>query len=63
MTGVRVEVVPDDDAQADPRIPKDVLAALQPGIILTGWNMLYVRQADWEGLRTQMDRAGVLTRS
>lgn len=47
--GVRVEIVPDDDAQADPLIPRDILAALGPNDILmakTG-HMMYVRASRW----------------
>lgn len=51
MIGVRVEVVPDNDEDADPRIPKDVLAALTPETTLIGLRMMYVRQSLWEKIK------------
>lgn len=48
--GMRVELVADDDALADPRIPKSVLAELKQDMALiapTGC-MLYVRKSSWE---------------
>lgn len=49
--GLRVEIVPDDDTLADPRIPKDVLAALGPDDVLVGFTMMYVRASRWEKLK------------
>jgi hypothetical protein len=49
--GMRVEVVHDDDAAADPLIPKDVLARLGPFDVLFGLNMLYTRDANWERIK------------
>jgi hypothetical protein len=46
--GVRVEVVPDNDADADPRIPKDVLANLDADSILMNSAMMYIRASTWE---------------
>ena len=46
---VRIEIVPDDDAKANPLIPKDVLAALDRNAVLvanTG-HMMYVRESLW----------------
>lgn len=48
---IRVEVVPDDDAQADPRIPKDVLEALGPDTVLSGMSMMYIRASNWERIK------------
>ena len=48
---IRVEVVPDDDALADPRIPKDVLEALGPDTVLSGRHMMYIRAANWEKIK------------
>lgn len=53
---VRVEVVPDDDALANPLIPRDVLAALGPDTVLmskTG-HMMYVRAAKWKLLKNKV---------
>jgi hypothetical protein len=47
----RVEVVPDNDADADPRIPKDVLVALGPDAVLTNGHMMYIRAAKWERVK------------
>jgi hypothetical protein len=55
MLGLRVEVVPDDDAEADPDIPKDVLAALGPDTVLAGLNMMYIRASNWERMREQIN--------
>jgi hypothetical protein len=51
MFGVRVEVVPDDDAEADPLIPKDVLEALGPDTVLAGLFMMYIRASNWERIK------------
>lgn len=50
---VRVEVVPDDDAAADPRIPKNVLEALGPDCVLISkvGHMMYVRQSKWDRMK------------
>lgn len=53
MFGTRVEVIPDDNDSADPRIPKDVLEALGPDTVLmspTG-SMMYIRAANWERIK------------
>lgn len=55
LGSVRVEVVPDDDALANPLIPGDVLAALGPDTVLmskTG-HMMYVRAAKWEQIKNR----------
>ena len=49
--GVRVVVVADNDAEADPRIPKDVLAALTPTTVLTNGTMMYMRVSLWKKCR------------
>jgi hypothetical protein len=49
--GLRVEVVPDNDADADPRIPKDVLEALGPDTVLSGLGMMYIRASNWERVK------------
>jgi hypothetical protein len=49
--GIRVEIVPADDADADPRIPKDVLEALGPDTVLMGLNMMYIRAPNWERIK------------
>ena len=49
--GLRVEVIPDDDADADPRIPKDVLAALGPKDVLMSFAMMYIRRSNWECIK------------
>jgi hypothetical protein len=59
--GIRVEVVPDDDAEADPRIPKDVLEALGPDAVLSSFHMMYIRASNWERIKhsfppRQLDR-------
>jgi hypothetical protein len=53
MFGTRVEVVPDDDAQAHPDIPKDVLEMLGPNDVLMSrvGHMMYVRAANWERIK------------
>lgn len=53
MFGTRVEVIPDDDASADPRIPKDVLEALGPNDVLMSrvGHMIYIRAANWERIK------------
>lgn len=53
MFGTRVEVVPDDDAEADPRIPKDVLAKLGPDTVLMSrvGHMMYIRASNWERIK------------
>jgi hypothetical protein len=53
MFGTRVEVVPDDDAQAHAEIPKDVLEALGADNVLmsrTG-DMMYIRASNWEKIK------------
>jgi hypothetical protein len=52
--GVRVEVVPDDDAEADPRIPKDVLESLGPDTVLAGINMMYIRAGNWARIKDRI---------
>jgi hypothetical protein len=49
--GIRVEIVPDDNAAADPRVPKDVLEALGPHKVLMNFAMMYVRQSCWDGMK------------
>jgi hypothetical protein len=49
--GTRVEVVPDDNAEANPLIPKDVLAALGQNTVLAGLNMMYVRASTWDRIK------------
>lgn len=51
FTGYRVEVVPDDDTDADPRIPKSVLEALRPDEALMGPTMMYIRRTLWERMK------------
>lgn len=53
LGSVRVEVVPDNDAEADPRIPKDVLEELRQNDVLMSrmGHMMYVRAATWERIR------------
>lgn len=53
LGSVRVEVVPDDDAAANPQIPKDVLEALRRGDVLMSkvGHMMYVRAGTWEGIK------------
>ena len=58
--GIRVEIVPDDDAAADPRIPKDVLEKLGPHEVLMGLNMMYVRAALWERMKHRVPAAAAL---
>lgn len=50
---VRVEVVADDDAAADPRIPKDVLAKLGPDDVMISkvGHMMYIRQSQWDKIK------------
>jgi hypothetical protein len=59
MFGARVEVVPDDDANADPRIPKDVLEALGPNDVLMSrvGHMMYIRAANWERVKRRLSPA------
>ena len=50
---VRVEVVPDNDEEVRPEIPKDVLVILGPDDVLmakTG-HMMYVRSSLWERIK------------
>ena len=54
--GIRVEVVPDDDVQAHPDIPKDVLEKLDQESVLMGLRMMYVRASHWERLKKMFDR-------
>jgi hypothetical protein len=49
--GYRVEVVPDDNAAADPRIPKNVLEKLDASCALMGPTMMYVRQSVWDRMK------------
>jgi hypothetical protein len=53
MLGTRVEVVPDDDAEAHPEIPKDVLEALGPDTVLMSkvGHMMYIRASNWERIK------------
>jgi len=51
FVGLRVEVVPDDNAQADPRIPPDVLEALKPDSFLTNGTMIYIRASLWDSVK------------
>lgn len=53
MFGIRVEVVPDDDAKAHPDIPKDVLEALGLGTVLMSrvGHMMYIRASNWERIK------------
>lgn len=50
---VTVEVVPDDDAQANPQIPKDVLEKLDQDALLISkvGHMLYIRHSHWERIK------------
>jgi hypothetical protein len=48
MDEVRVELVADDNADADPRIPKDVLEKLGPDEVLMGPGVMYIRASSWE---------------
>lgn len=50
---VRVEVVPDDDSQAHPDIPKDVLAELGSDTVLMSrvGHMMYIRASNWERIK------------
>jgi hypothetical protein len=48
---MRVEVVPDNDADADPRIPNDVLANLAGDTVLMNATMMYVRATTWEQIK------------
>jgi hypothetical protein len=54
--GYRIEIVPDNDADANQRIPKDVLASLPQGECLMGLAMMYVRQSTWEKLEPNFNR-------
>lgn len=51
--GMRVEIVPDDDANARPEIPKSVLEALGPEEVLMSplGHMMYVRQSCWNRIK------------
>ena len=51
IQGVRVEVVPDKDEYADPRIPRDVLEALGPDSVLMNRTMMYVRWSNWQKMK------------
>jgi hypothetical protein len=55
--GTRVEVVPDDDASADLRIPKKVLEMLGPNNIMMSkfGHMMYVRASHWERIKHHFD--------
>lgn len=50
---IRVEVVPDDDVHADPRVPAEVLRDLGAGNVLVNdaGTLLYVRSSTWERMR------------
>lgn len=60
LGSVRVEVVPDNDAEAHPDIPKDVLAALRPDDVLMSrmGHMMYVRAATWERIKHRFPARG-----
>lgn len=49
----RVEIVPDNDADADPRIPKDILENLEPDSLLISkvGHMMYVRKSHWDKIK------------
>jgi hypothetical protein len=49
--GMRVVIVPDDNADADPRIPKDILDTLGQHEILTNSHMMYIRASQWERIK------------
>lgn len=53
MFGVRVEVVPDNDAEAHPDIPHEILDMLDQKTILmsNGGHMMYIRQSHWERVK------------
>lgn len=61
--GVAVHCIPDDDAEALLQgVPAEVLRQLaEPGGVVSNGRALFVRAADWEGLKTAMNAAGVLT--
>lgn len=50
---VMVHVVSDDDANADPRIPKNVLERLGPDDVLIGKlaRAMYIRQSHWDRIK------------
>lgn len=50
---IRVEVVPDDDDRADPRVPTEVLRGLGTGNLLINdaGTLLYVRSSTWERMK------------
>lgn len=56
LLGYRVEVVPDNDADADPRIPKDVLAKLGPDDVLMSFRMCYVRASKWATMKPAFEK-------
>lgn len=60
IDGLRVEIVPDDDAEAHPSIPNDVLENLKPDTALIGFHMMYVRASLWEKMKVKFD--GILER-
>ncbi len=49
----RVEIIPDDDAKADPEVPKDVLEKLGPSHIMLSksGHMMYIRASHWERIK------------
>jgi hypothetical protein len=51
MIGIRVVVIPDDNAAADPRIPKSVIENLSQNQVLMGLNMMYVRKSLWDRMK------------
>jgi hypothetical protein len=51
-----VEVLPDDDRLADPRIPKDVLEQLGPDDVVSNGFMMYVRASLWRRLKDRFPR-------
>ncbi len=62
--GVTVHCIPDDDAEALAQgVPPEVLKQLATpgGVATTNGRDMFVRAADWQGLKDGMDRAGLLT--
>lgn len=55
--GLRVEIVADEDANAHPQIPKDVLATLEQGMALTSGAMMYIRETTWEKIKRKFPNA------
>jgi len=48
---LRVEVVPDKNEHADPRIPGNVLRELGPSTVLVSTTMMYVRWSNWQRIK------------